>query len=165
MTDYSPPLLNDKLAAALGQFLVAFSTVETVLEVGIAKLLNLDPQRASIVTGGLAFKARTTILSSLLHLDEKANKDAIAALKKLTSRGERNHIAHAVIAYSSSRVKFYHRQVQERLKVREKNFDANQLFALAVEFGEFGAKLQECLGISSDDISDFFNAVHNVSHK
>ena len=51
-----------RLAASLGNFVMTWSNFELIIDVGIKKQLGLDPKRAVIVTSGLGFERKSSIL-------------------------------------------------------------------------------------------------------
>ena len=156
-----------KVPAAIGNFIISFSLVEGVIEVGIAKQLGLDPIRASIVTAGLQFKSRASMLCSLLNLDRKKNADAIKQLKAVMNRGERNDIVHAAVGLSAERdsITFHRRKVAHEYKAYHRQYSSESLFLLAGEFTKAAMDLQKALGISRQEYRDFFHEAHKDASK
>jgi hypothetical protein len=84
--------------ASYGLFMLNWSLLETVLEVAIAKRVDLHPLEGNIVTASLGFQARASILRSFLALDTRQeSKDAIKVIDTATQEANRNTIIHGQV--------------------------------------------------------------------
>lgn len=156
---------EEKLTQALGQFIMGWALVESTIEVGIAKQLKLAPFEGSIVTAGLMFKARASILQSLLKRDPKANAAAIDTIKEIQDVEDRNDILHSVIGGSKSQIWFNRRKTQRKFTSKIENYDRQRLLSACLKCSDLASKLQQDLGITNADYSAFFQEAHNAANK
>ena len=77
---------HHKAVYGLGMFILAWSVLEAHLEFLIARQLGLSPLDGSLVTAGLQFKARATLLKGLLHRDPVKNDKAITELNAIMNK-------------------------------------------------------------------------------
>lgn len=101
-----PPLLPPSYSEAIGDIVLAFSTLEVQLSVAIAYLLESDDESADIVVAELSFRNKVDLLGSLIqhHLPSKqfnagndrpedVHRELIALCLK--ADGLRNQILHS----------------------------------------------------------------------
>ncbi len=105
--------------AAYGLFMLNWSLLETVLEVAIAKRMDLHPLEGSIVTSSLGFQARASILRSFLALDaSQESKDAIKEINSATQEASRNIIIHGQVFAEGESLTFVHRRVDQSITAK-----------------------------------------------
>jgi hypothetical protein len=150
-----------RLAAALGHFVMAWSLVESTIEVAIAKQLRLFPLDSSILTAGLMFQGRANILLSLLNRSSARNTDAISIVKKMQNLGDRNDIMHSVIGGAKSVIWFNRRRTQEVFSSKIEKYDINRLLDAALRCSDLATELMTALGIKKEDYTSFFQDAHN----
>jgi hypothetical protein len=155
----------DMLAAALGHFVMAWSSVEAVIEVAIKKQLRLKPLESSVVTAGLQFKARCSILMSLLNREPEKYADAIAALKAMKNIQDRNDILHSVIGGSKTVIWFNRRRTDDTFKSKIEKYDCMRLWNAALQCGDLSTALMKALKITKRDYLAFFHTAHNAANK
>ena len=80
-----------------GMFMVTWSILDGVVQAALMKQLQLDPERALIVTTSMQFRQRVAVLSSLLRLLGSQHQEAIALLQKLEKSARRNALVHGHI--------------------------------------------------------------------
>lgn len=154
-------LADNDLRAALGLFLISWANIESTMEVGIGKLLGLDPMRASIVTASLQFRSRSEILLALLNLDPTNNSAAIEHVKKAQQIADRNDIIHGVVGGSKSRIWFNRRRVDGRLKSKIERYSSIRLNTVAIECSQLATALYQSLGLTKEEYEKFFQDSHN----
>ena len=152
-------------AAALGHFMISWAHLESVLEVAIHKQLGTDPVKSSIVTAGLQFKSKTSVLLSLLNLDAKKYDAAIKTLKKIRNRSERNDIVHGIVAYHPDGIGFMRRRVDEKFKSTKLLYSPSKLTQLAEEFEALSVSLAGALGLKPEEFNPFFHSAHKAANK
>jgi hypothetical protein len=91
----TPPVADEMvlILAAYGLFMVNWSLFETILEFAITKRAGLNAVEGNIVTAGLAFERRASILRGLLAMNNKP-EGAIKLINEITQEARRNSIIH-----------------------------------------------------------------------
>lgn len=146
---------------SLGFFVVGWSILEGGLEVAIAKQLGLSARNASIVTAGLQFKARATMLKGLLNRDPEKNAAAIETLNKIMNRGERNDLLHSLVQWDPEGLVFDRRRSDGQFRVKRVHYSREDLMVLAIEFSALSLELKKHLGITDKDHAGFFQRSHS----
>jgi hypothetical protein len=149
---------DPKLAAMLGHFIMAWSLIEAAIEVGIGKQLGTKPLETSIVTAGLMFKARSSILMSLLTRHPQKNEKAIHVLKKIEDIEDRNDIMHSVIGGSASQIWFNRRKTRRKFTSKIETYDQIRINSVVLSISELAGKLMRALEISQQEYLTFFKS-------
>lgn len=153
------------LAAALGHFVIGWSSIEAVVEVAIKKQLRLKPLESSIVTARLQFRSRSMILMSLLNLDPTKNAEAITVLKEIRVIQERNDILHSIVGGSESVIWFNRRKTEDTFKSKIETYDANRLSDVALKCSNLSGALMKALKIRKQDYLSFLHKSHKAANK
>ena len=148
----------------LGWFVLVWSHIEATLEYIIYKQTKLDPLDSSIITSGLATKARLSIALALLHREKKPNAELVAALKKLQNYPTRNALMHGIITFSKDKLYFDYRRPTDKFTVTRRIFTAPELLALVKELGDLGVAIQTHAGMSEPDVNDFLHTSYSRRH-
>lgn len=143
--------------AAYGLFMLNWSLLETVIEVAIAKRLELHPLEGNIVTSSLAFQARSSILRSLLELDaSKEAKEAQTLIGTIVKEANRNAIIHGqVFVAGSHHLRFIYRKTDNSLSAKCIEVDADSMQKRATNLKENVIRLQDLLSVSNDLLHEF----------
>jgi hypothetical protein len=143
--------------AAYGLFMLNWSLLETVIEVAIAKRLELHPLEGNIVTSSLAFQSRSSILRSLLDLDtRKEAKEAQKLINTIVQEANRNAIIHGqVFVAGSHHLRFIHRKANDAISAKCIEVDSDSMRERANSLKEHIVRLQELLSISDDALHEF----------
>jgi hypothetical protein len=155
---------NPNLAQMLGHFVMAWSLVEAAIEIGIGRQLGTKPLETSIVTAGLMFRARSTILMSLLNREPIKNSDAIRILKEVEGIEDRNDIMHSVIGGNANQIWFNRRKTKNRFTSKIERYNQVRLNSTVLAIADLSGKLMSALGISRADYLDFFQQSHNAAN-
>lgn len=153
------------LVQALGHFLIAWSTIEATLEVCIAKQLRLKPLEGSIITAGLMFQARASILLSLLNRAPQQNTDAIRIVKEIQNIQDRNDILHSVIGGNRQQIWFNRRRTKEKFSSKIEVYHAPRLAMAALRCAELSSALMASLGVNKRYYLRFFQHSHTAANK
>lgn len=156
---------DPKLAQMLGHFVMAWSLIEAAIEVGIGKQLGMKPLETSIVTAGLMFKARASILMSLLNRDPATNAKAISILKEIEGIEDRNDIMHSIIGGSADQIWFNRRKTRNKFTSKIERYNQLRLNSAVLGISELSGDLMRELGITRDDYLNFFQEAHNAVNK
>jgi hypothetical protein len=155
-------MADSSILAALGHFIMAWSLVESTIEVCIAKQLGLGALEGSIVTAGLQFKSRSAVLMSLLNRDQKANAEAIGIVKAMQNIGDRNDILHSVVGGNKSVIWFNRRKTDSSFKSKIERYDALRLQTVSLQCSDLSGALMKSQGIGKEDYVRFFQESHNA---
>jgi hypothetical protein len=153
---------NPKLTQMLGQFVMAWSLIEATIEIGIGKQLGTQPLETSIVTAGLMFRARASILMSLLNRDSSKNSEAIRLLKEAEGIEDRNDIMHSVIGGSTNQIWFNRRKTKNRFTSKIERYNQVRINSTVLHITDLSGALMAALGISRADYLEFFQQSHNA---
>ncbi len=145
----------------LGHFIMAWSLIEAAIEIGIGKQLGTKPLETSIVTAGLMFRARSSILMSLLNRDPSKNSEAIRILKEVEGIEDRNDIMHSVIGGSANQI-WFNRKTKHRFTSKIERYNQTRLNSTVLAIADLSGKLMSALGISRTDYLEFFQQSHNA---
>ena len=141
----------------IGYFLTACSAFECVVDVAIKQQLGIDYRKAEILTVSLNFKARISILRSLL-VEQKPNFDkAIDTLDIYENESKRNRIFHSHI-FSDQRgekITFVSGRADRKYTSKNDSFDEEQLKAHALKISKLGQLLMSELHITESDLNQF----------
>jgi hypothetical protein len=77
--------------------MITWSIIESVLQAGIMKQLNIDARKTVIVTANQQFYPRMQMLCKLLKIEGDRNKEAISILNKIEGYAKRNSLVHGLI--------------------------------------------------------------------
>lgn len=155
---------NQSLAQMLGHFVMAWSLVEAAIEIGIGKQLGTKPLETSIVTAGLMFRARSSILMSLLNRDSSKNSEAIRVLKQVELIEDRNDIMHSVIGGSADQIWFNRRKTKNKFTSKIERYNQVRLNSTVLNIADLSGQLMKSLGISRTDYLEFFQQSHNAAN-
>lgn len=150
------------LAAALGYFVIAWSLVESTIEMCIAKQLRLWPLDGSIITASGMFQGRAKILLSLLNRAPQRNAEAIQIVKSLRNIEERNDMMHSVIGSGKNTIWFNRRRTEEKFLSKIEVYDAQRLLDLAERCSGLATALMGAHGMTKEDYKSFFETAHNA---
>jgi hypothetical protein len=154
---------TEKLAAMLGYFVMAWSLIEATIEVGIGKELAVPPLEASIVTAGLMFRGRASILMSLLNRNPLKNAEAIRFLKKIETIEDRNDIMHSVIGGSAEQIWFNRRKTKRTFASKIERYNQIRMNSVVLEVSELAGQLMHALKIDKNEYEKFFQKSHNAA--
>ena len=142
--------------ASYGLFMLNWSLLETVLEVAIAKRIDVHPLEGNIITASLGFQARASILRSFLALDTRQeSKDAIKVIDTATQEANRNTIIHGQVFAEGKTLSFVHRKVDHGLTAKRVTANSASMLERAGKLKESIIKLQSLLSISDEQLHEF----------
>jgi hypothetical protein len=150
-----------------GNFLVFWSTFEIVVEVVIMRQLGTDPERTSIVCGGLGIGAKMAILCSLLNRTA-GNEKGVALFKEAQTLAERNSFAHGffLVTHATGGFELIKREVKDTYRARVKQFDADLMDTHSTEFIRKVEAIQRHFAVSEKDLHDYTKQIeaHALAH-
>ena len=157
-------MTHTQVIHAYGTFMVSWSVLESVLEVAIMKQLKISELQAAIVTSSLGFRARSTILSSLLNLHGDEYSEAVKVLNKITQNAKRNTFVHGhIFVGEQEKLTFVKADVNQKYRAKRVTLTAVELYLHVLEINSSVAVLQKLLAISDDELNSFAKIGFNAS--
>lgn len=155
---------NSEAFRALGVFMIAWSGLETVIEVAIKKQLGVDDQVGEITTSSLGFMSKSNILTSLLQLQAPKHDKAIKLLSQITGDAKRNAIVHGrVFMDSQGKITFVKSIVNTKYRAKRISFAPEELDSHAIKLNSRTAQLQQLLDISEAELESFAHIGYSMS--
>lgn len=159
-------ILNPDFLLALGGFHGAWSSLEVLLSYSIGHTLNIPVNETHMLTSGMEFGRKATLLRNLIHRGDRKNKAQIIGLiGRLQNESLRNVFAHGMITSSRDTVTFIDRSRHGDYRTTKHVFTLKQFIDHVVEVGEIAANLQVALGVPQQEIHDFVMAALNDDTK
>ncbi len=157
--------IMNKGASALGAFHMTWSSFDHVLEIGIARLCNLDFEHANLLLHGISFTRKISIAKSLLNsIDQK--HEALPLLRDISEVAKRNTLVHSYLTLKTGEaIKFNRRDSADRFVHKVYEFTPNELYEHARKVSKTCLKIQKLLGIPDEDIKTYFDASRSMSSK
>jgi hypothetical protein len=143
---------NQFLLKNLGVFAVLWSKFDVLVDTANMKLLNLTPMQAAIVGPNLGFKAKLSILQSLLSLEPDKNKQTLSALADVTAIAGRNAIMHGHIDIGENWIEFVKIEVGPKISARQRRFEDDEFHDHLLALDAAMTKTQQLLGLSDSDL-------------
>ena len=155
---------HTKSLNAYGLFMVTWSILESVLEVAIMKQLGINEMQTAIVTSSLGFKARASILSSLLALHGDKHSETIKLLNQITQNAKRNTLVHGhIFVGEHEKLTFVKADASQRYRARRATFSAADLITHVQTLNSSIQSLQAFLGVTDDELNSFAKVGFNAS--
>lgn len=155
------PHSHAQVIHGFGMFMVAWSVLEGVIQVAIMKELQVSSAKAIVVTAGMQFRQRVAVLSSLLKLSDTNRKPAIALLRKIEKKGNRNMLVHGhIIVGVPGLLTFVKSSASEDsgLRTNKASFTTADLQRHVLELNDEIARLQILLGVSDAEVQQLVDA-------
>lgn len=157
--------LHAAMQGAYGLFLMIWGVFETIIEVAIARQLGIDFLRGNIVTSGLAFERRASVLRSLLALHGERHAEPIKLITQIAQEASRNALIHGMVFVGEKELTFVKRDTSQELRVTEKTFSVEGLLKHVTSIRIKVEQLQPLLSVSDDDLHAFGTAARNLSKR
>ncbi|MGN6150748.1 MAG: hypothetical protein ACTHOH_01910 [Lysobacteraceae bacterium] len=149
---------------ALGAFMIAWSSFETVIEVAIKNQLGVNDQVGEITTSSLGFMSKSSILTSLLQLSNPKHEEAIKLLNQIVGDAKRNAIVHGrVFMDTDGKITFIKSNVSSSYRAKKATFTPEELNNHALKLSSDAAAFQSLLGISESDLANFAHIGYSKS--
>jgi hypothetical protein len=147
---------HTEVLKAYGLFMVTWSVLESLLEVAIKKQLGITEVQTAIVTSSLGFRARSSILSSLLALDGAKQNGAISLLNKISEDAKRNTLVHGhIFVGEEEKLTFVKADISKRYRAKRASFTSSALLRHVQTINSDIANLQTLLRITDQELDSF----------
>jgi len=151
--------------AAYGLFMATWSLLEIVIEVAIAKQLSIGFLEGNIITSGMGYEQRASILRSLLARHSPEFDDVRALLTEVTRDARRNTMAHGHIRVSETTIEFIKRSTKERLTATKAEFSTVGMVQHLDVLNQRIKVIQSRLGVTDHDLEAFAKIGHHLTNK
>ena len=149
-----------------GLFMVTWSVLETAVQTAIIRELNVDASKGIVITSGMQFRQRVSVLSSLLRLATPTQSEAIALLGKIEKKTKRNMLVHGhIIVGVPGELTFVKSSATEGegLKAKKATFNEAQLLRHINELNSEIKRLQALLNLSDTEMEAVSNEALRVA--
>lgn len=168
MTENRPFLaaLDDRFLLMLGYFHAMWATLDLALCYGIGKFLGLKAEECHVLTSGMEFGRKLTLLRNLVYRSDHLHKTKIMALLgKIQNESKRNVFAHSFIISDQKTVTFIERSRGGDYKVTRHNFTLKEFYAHVESLGTHAEELTHLIVPSYDEFQRFAEAALNAETK
>ena len=164
-TEFSLTDKQRRTILSVGYYHITWSVTEALIEYAISKLLGLGPIEGSIVTAGQMFVGRAKTLEALLTREKGGNKKALKYLRRIMNNPDRVDLTHSIVGLHDDGLYFRRRKVEGGLRSTDIPYDSQSLFKKAVDLSLLASKLEDALGISTEEFQEFFQTAHSAQAK
>lgn len=148
---------------AVGVFYNMWSANDIMVDYAIGKLLKLPADETHLLTAGMDFNRRASLLRVLLNrsaLPQKAQ--IISALNTIQNESLRNVFAHSFLQSDKTTVTFIERTRHGKYDPKKHVFTVPDFKTHVRKFVDAAVAFQEEFGISNEDFETFANAAFSV---
>ncbi len=157
---------DDNFLHFMGMFHGMWATLELVLCYGLTKFLKLSPEEGHVLTSGMEFGRKITLLRNLVRRSDDANKGKlISLLGKIQNESKRNVFVHSFITSNAERVTFIDRSRGGDYKVTKHEYTLKEFADHLESFGSAAAELEMLLGIDPAELHRFAEAAFKAETK
>jgi hypothetical protein len=151
---------------SLGAFFAQWATLELVTSYGICKFLKISFEEAHILTSGMEFGRKSTLLRNLVYRSDAPEKGQILSLLgKIQNESKRNVFAHSFIISGPETVTFIDRTRSGDYAVSKHTFTVREFFDHVMSFTRHSAALEKCLGLNKGELQRFAMAALSANTK
>ncbi len=148
----------------LGGFHMSWSTFDIIIEISIAKLINIDFEKANLLLHGMSFSRKFSILKSLLHLKDPKH-EVITILNEFQSLAKRNTLVHGMLGWHDESLQFTMRESSNRFRVKKVTLKNDEMRALVASMAELAKELQLKMSLEDKDFDDYGVAADSLADK
>lgn len=134
----------------LGILVALWSQFEIYIEMAIMGITKVSPLHNSILLGSLQFKAKVSILKSLLRTEGKT--DTISKINTAVSFAKRNVLMHSAMSSERdfSKFGFFYRSVDDGYNVKAHTYTATDFHKHVYRFKDLANDAIDDLGLSEE---------------
>jgi hypothetical protein len=155
-----------QLGKQLGKFHGAWASIDLCLSYGIGKFLKITHEEAHVLTAGMEFGRKATLLRNLVYRSDHPNRAAIiGAVAKLQNEAKRNVFAHSFMVSTPDTVTFVDRSRGGDYSVTTHAYTLPEWTVHVESVAEMGEALYQALGAIDEDFRDFGEAAARADPK
>lgn len=158
--------LDLRFQHALGAFYLVWSALELCLCYGIGKFLKIPDEDALILTSGMEFGRKITVLRNLIYRSGHPQKSTILGLLgKIQNESKRNIFAHSFLTANDTVITFIERTRGGDYKVIRHEFTVKEFVDHVTEFGDVATALEKAIGVTMEEYQRFADAALSADTK
>lgn len=151
---------------ALGLFNGAWASLELMTSYGIGKFLKISFEEAHVLTSGMEFGRKATLLRNLVYRSDDQDKQAIINLiGKIQNESKRNVFAHSYIISNPERVTFIDRSRGGDYVATEHSFSLWEFAEHVGSFTKTAGTLERAIVKDMAELHDFAKAALRANTK
>jgi hypothetical protein len=165
---YEPPALNfdDDFLRFYGAFHASWATLELVTACAVSKLLKISFEEGNILTSGMEFGRKATLLKNLVYRsDNPQRKMIIRLINKILNEAKRNVFAHGFLTSTKTTVSFIDRSRGGDYTACKHTFALPEFVHHVRAYMETAHALEEALEITPTELHRFANAALSENTK
>ena len=165
MVEDSPKYLafDDRFLHFFGMFHGMWASMELMLCYGITKFLNIPAQEGHVLTSGMEFGRKITLLRNLVYRSNDPNKRKIMALLgKIQNESKRNVFAHSFITSDATSLTFIERSRGGDYKVIRHQYTLREFVGHVDNFVSAAAELEKLVGVTPTELHRFADAAFSA---
>jgi hypothetical protein len=165
---YEPPALNfdDRFLQFYGAFHASWAALELTTSCAVSQHLNISPEEGNILTAGMEFGRKATLLKNLVYRSDNPQKKAIIRLiNGILNKSKRNVFAHGFLTSTRTTVSFIDRSRGGDYVGTKHTFTLDEFVAHVLAYLEMAHALEKALGVSQADMHHFANAALSENTK
>lgn len=156
-------MFNDEFLRYLGIFHAVWALADLQVTFGIGRALGLPHQQTHVLTSGMEFGPKATILQNLIsRTDDPQKGPIISATRKLQNASLRNALAHGYLISDRQSVTFIERKRGGPYKAEDRTFTKEEFVDHVKTLIANLNQLEEALGLDREIITEFGNAARNA---
>jgi hypothetical protein len=169
MDEFVPDIkTKTEFYAAVGMFHVAWATIDLVMSYAIGQLLKISDEETHLLTAGMEFGRKATVLRNLVLRSSHRNKaKIIGALNRVQNDGKRNAITHGLMVFDSAGigVTFIDRSRGGEYTATPHKFTYAEFTAHVSEFLNYTEELEVALDVKDVPFQAFARAAVSANKK
>ncbi len=159
-------VFTDEFLIDFGQFHGSWLTIDMMVSFGIGKFLKIPHESTHILTSGMEFGRKATILRNLAYRsDDPRKKQIVQCLGRLQNDSKRNVFSHAVLTSDVKEVTFIDRTRSGDYVATEHTFTKEQFTDHVAEVMALGVQLEKALALDASEFHAFAMAALKANTK
>jgi hypothetical protein len=156
-------MFDDEFLRYLGTFHAVWALADLEVTYGIGQALNLSHAQTHVLTAGMEFGPKATILLNLIsRADDTKKGQIIPAVRNLQNASLRNALAHGYLLSDRQTVSFIERKRGGEYKAKDNKFTKPEFIAHVRTLVANLDQLEEALGLDREKIIEFGSAALNA---
>lgn len=165
MATPKPNQTHAYLAATLGNFTITWSILDLILDATIMRQLKINATRAAIVTSGLGFERKLSIVRCLLALHGARYSSALAKLAAIQQIAHRNVLMHGHVHPEKTALRFIKVDTGHQMKARSVALKRGEFDKVVLEINRLMVEFQSEVGVTESALTALANIGKNLTNK
>jgi hypothetical protein len=150
----------------LGAFNATWASLELISSYGIYKFLKITAEETHILTSGMEFGRKLTLLRNLVYRsNDHKKKDIIRLVSKIQNESKRNVFAHSFIISGPDTVTFVERSRGGDYAVTRHTYSLKSWADHCCAVARYASQLEQSLGVDKSELHSFAQAAFKADTK